>query len=94
MGNKFHGEADMFLYYDTAPSLWNALSQMYAHAHNDVHIFELYQEIAHTSQFTLGLIMVEFFGYIQARWEELALYEPLTALLPKVASFVPKCLSR
>ncbi|KAL7172922.1 hypothetical protein ACSBR2_032400 [Camellia fascicularis] len=84
----------MFLYCDTVPSLCNALSQMYAHAHNDVHIFELYQEIAHTSQSTLGLIMAEFFGYTQARWEELAQYEPLIELLPKAASLVPKCLAR
>ena len=30
---------NMFMYCDTVPRLWAALTQMYAHARNDVHIF-------------------------------------------------------
>ena len=39
----------MFMYYDTIHGLWTALSKMYAHAHNDSRIFELYRDISHAS---------------------------------------------
>ena len=67
----------MFIYNDTVHSLWTALSQMYAHAHHDSRIFELYREIARASQETLGLSVADYFGFLQSRWEELAQYEPL-----------------
>ncbi|GMQ07447.1 hypothetical protein CsSME_00051628 [Camellia sinensis var. sinensis] len=49
----------IFLYCDTVSSLCCALSEMYAHAHNDARIFELYQDIARASQSALGLSVSE-----------------------------------
>ncbi|GMQ01147.1 hypothetical protein CsSME_00047889 [Camellia sinensis var. sinensis] len=74
--------------------LWQALSQMYAHAHNDACIFELHQDIARASQSSLGLFIAEFSGYLQALWEELAQYESLTNLPPETAPLVSKRLAR
>ncbi|GFZ07959.1 hypothetical protein Acr_19g0008960 [Actinidia rufa] len=68
----------MFMYHETVHGLWTALTQMYAHARNESRIFELYREISHASQTTLGLSVADFFGYLQTRWEELAQYEPLS----------------
>ncbi|KAF8404481.1 hypothetical protein HHK36_009366 [Tetracentron sinense] len=51
---------------------------MYAHAHYDSRIFELYQDISHASQAALRLLVADFFCYLQTRWEELARYEPLS----------------
>ncbi|GFY95250.1 hypothetical protein Acr_10g0006350 [Actinidia rufa] len=68
----------MFMYHDTVHGLWTALTQMYAHARNESRIFELYREISHASQTTLGLSVADYFGYLQTRWEELAQYEPLS----------------
>ncbi|GFY97193.1 hypothetical protein Acr_11g0014990 [Actinidia rufa] len=68
----------MFMYHDTVHRLWTALTQMYAHAHNESRIFELYREISHASQTTLGLSVADYFAYLQTRWEELAQYEPLS----------------
>ncbi|XP_028120352.1 uncharacterized protein LOC114317794 [Camellia sinensis] len=84
----------MFLYCDTVPSLWQTLSQMYAHAHNDARILKLYQDIAQASQSSLGLSVAEFFGYLQACWEELAQYELLTNLPPEAAFLMSKRLAR
>ena len=67
----------MFIYHDTVHGLRTALSKMYAHAHNDSSIFELNRDISHASQATLGLIVADFFCYLQTRWEELAQHEPL-----------------
>ena len=69
---------NMFMYHRTVFDLWTALNQMYAHAHSDSRIFELYQDISHASQATLGLSVGDYFGYLQTRWEELAQYEPLS----------------
>ena len=66
----------MFIYNDTVHSLWTALSQMYAHAHHDSRIFELYREIARASQEILGLSVADYFGLLQSLWQELAQYEP------------------
>ncbi|GFY86486.1 hypothetical protein Acr_05g0001250 [Actinidia rufa] len=68
----------MFMYHDTVHGLWTALKQMYAHARNESRIFELYRDISHASQPALGLLVVDYFGYLQTRWEELAQYEPLS----------------
>ncbi|GFY96557.1 hypothetical protein Acr_11g0008630 [Actinidia rufa] len=68
----------MFMYHDTVHGLWTALTQMYAHARNESRIFELYREISHSSQTSLGLSIADYFGYLQTRWEELAQYEPLS----------------
>ena len=38
--------------------------------------------------------MVDYFGYLQSRWEELAQYEPLSDFLAKAASIVVTRLSR
>ncbi|GFY98953.1 hypothetical protein Acr_13g0003540 [Actinidia rufa] len=75
----------MFIYNDTVHSLWNALSQMYAHVHHDSRIFELYRKIASASQETLGL-SVDYFRFFQFRWEELAQYEPLSDFLAAIAT--------
>ena len=53
---------------------------MYSHPQSNAHIFELYQEILHASQATLGLSVADYFGYLQTCWEELAQYEPITDL--------------
>ncbi|GFY92444.1 hypothetical protein Acr_08g0008400 [Actinidia rufa] len=71
----------MFMYHDTVHGLWTALTQMYAHARNESRIFELYREISHSSQTSLGLSIADYFGYLQTRWEELAQYEPLSDFL-------------
>ncbi|XP_057505543.1 uncharacterized protein LOC130788863 [Actinidia eriantha] len=68
----------MFMYHDTVHGLWTALKQMYAHARNESRIFELYRDISHASQPALGLLVADYFGYLQTRWEELAQYEPLS----------------
>ncbi|GFY92662.1 hypothetical protein Acr_08g0010580 [Actinidia rufa] len=68
----------MFMYHDTVHGLWTALTQMYAHARNESRIFELYREISHASQTSFGLSVVDYFGYLQTKWEELAQYEPLS----------------
>lgn len=52
--------AYMFMYSDTVSCLWSALTQMYAHAHNDACIFELYENISHAYQSALGFSMAEF----------------------------------
>ncbi|KAG5567467.1 hypothetical protein RHGRI_002876 [Rhododendron griersonianum] len=85
---------NMFMYCDTAPRLWAALTQMYAHARNDVRIYELYQEISHAKQEVLNLSVAEFFGYLQSRWEELAQYEPMSDFPAETASIVVKRLTR
>ncbi|KAG5523985.1 hypothetical protein RHGRI_030852 [Rhododendron griersonianum] len=85
---------NMFMYYDTAPRLWASLTQMYAHARNDIRIYELYQEISHASQETLKLSVAEFFGYLQSRWEELAQYEPMSDFPADAASIMVKRLNR
>lgn len=69
---------NMFMYHETADSLWKALTKMYAHSHNEARIFELHQEISHASQESLGLSVSEFFGYLQVRWDELAQYDPVS----------------
>ncbi|GFY90253.1 indole-3-acetic acid inducible 9 [Actinidia rufa] len=51
---------------------------MYAHARNESRIFELYRDISHASQPALGLLVADYFGYLQTRWEELAQYEPFS----------------
>lgn len=58
----FFNSTDMFMHHDTALCLWVALRQMYAHSRNDVHIFELYQEISHASQEALQLLVAELSG--------------------------------
>ncbi|GFZ08908.1 hypothetical protein Acr_20g0007160 [Actinidia rufa] len=45
---------------------------MYAHARNESRIFELYRDISHAFQATLGLSIADYFGYLWTRWEELA----------------------
>ncbi|KAE9466932.1 hypothetical protein C3L33_01159, partial [Rhododendron williamsianum] len=85
---------NMFMYCDTAPRLWASLTQMYAHARNDIRIYELYQEISHASQETLKLSVAEFFGYLQSRWEELAQYEPMSDFPADAASIMVKRLNR
>ncbi|KAF8396921.1 hypothetical protein HHK36_018556 [Tetracentron sinense] len=60
------------------PKVEHALTKMYAHAHCDSRIFELYRDISHASQAALGFSIADFFGYLQTRWEELAQYEPLS----------------
>ena len=77
-----------FMYHDSVYGLWTALNQMYSHARNDVRIFELYQDVSHTSQAALVLLVVDYFGYLQSRWKELAQYEPLNDLPPDAASIV------
>ena len=69
---------NMFMYHRNVLDLWNALNKMYAHAHSDSRIFELYQDISHASQSVLGLSVADFFGYLQTRWEELSQYEPIS----------------
>jgi hypothetical protein len=78
----------LFMYHDIVNGLWTALCQMYAHAHNDAHICELYRDVYHASQATLGLSVVDFFGYLQFRWEELAQYKPLSDFLADAAFIV------
>uniref|UniRef100_A0A2N9IN76 GAG-pre-integrase domain-containing protein n=1 Tax=Fagus sylvatica TaxID=28930 RepID=A0A2N9IN76_FAGSY len=58
--------------------------EMYAHARNNVRIFELYQDVSHACQAALGPSVVNYFGYLQSRWEELAQYEPLSDLPPDI----------
>ena len=65
----------MFMYHSIVHGLWTTLSKMYAHTPSDSRIFELYQEISHASQASLGLFVIDYFGYLQTRWEELAQYE-------------------
>ena len=77
-----------FMYHDTMNRLWTASCQMYAHARNDARIFQLYQDVSHASQATLGLSVVDYFGYLQYGWEELAQYEPLSDFLAEAASIV------
>ncbi|KAG5531494.1 hypothetical protein RHGRI_026197 [Rhododendron griersonianum] len=67
---------------------------MYAHARNDIRIYELYQEISHASQETLKLSVAEFFGYLQSRWEEFAQYEPMSDFPADAASIMVKRLNR
>ncbi|KAG5557146.1 hypothetical protein RHGRI_007420 [Rhododendron griersonianum] len=67
---------------------------MYAHAHSDARIFELYQDISHASQETLGLSVAVYFDYLLSRWDELAQYEPLSEFPIEVASIVVKQQSR
>ena len=69
---------NMFMYHRNVFDLWTALNKMYAHAHCDSRVFELYQDISHASQSTLGLSVPDYFGYLQTRWEELSQYEPLS----------------
>ncbi|KAF8398650.1 hypothetical protein HHK36_014505 [Tetracentron sinense] len=69
---------NMFLYHDIVHGLWIAMTKMYAHAHCDSRIFELYRDISHASQDAFGLSLADFFGYLQTRWEELAQCEPLS----------------
>ena len=57
----------MFMYHSTVHDLWTALSKMYAHAHSNSRIFELYQEISHASQAALGLSVTDYFGYLQTQ---------------------------
>jgi hypothetical protein len=83
-----------FMYHDTVNGLWTALCQMYAHARNDARIFELYQDVSHASQAALGLSVVDYFGYLQSRWEELAPYEPFSDFPVETASIVVTRLSR
>uniref|UniRef100_A0A2N9IER4 Reverse transcriptase Ty1/copia-type domain-containing protein n=1 Tax=Fagus sylvatica TaxID=28930 RepID=A0A2N9IER4_FAGSY len=83
-----------FMYHDTVNGLWTALCQMYAHARNDARIFELYQDVSHASQAVLGLTVVDYFGYLQSRWEELAQYEPLSDFPAEAASIVVTRLGR
>uniref|UniRef100_A0A2N9EE62 Reverse transcriptase Ty1/copia-type domain-containing protein n=1 Tax=Fagus sylvatica TaxID=28930 RepID=A0A2N9EE62_FAGSY len=83
-----------FMYHDTVNGLWTALCQMYAHARNDARIFELYQDVSHASQAALGLSVVDYFGYLQSCWEELAQYEPLSDFPAEAASIVVTRLSR
>ena len=83
-----------FMYHDTVNGLWTALCQMYAHARNDARIFELYQDVSHASQAALGLSVVDYFGYLQSCWEELAQYEALSDFPTEAASIVVTRLSR
>ncbi|GFS40766.1 hypothetical protein Acr_00g0070400 [Actinidia rufa] len=82
----------MFIYNDTI--LWTALSQMYAHAHHDSRIFELYREIVRASHETLGLFVADYFGFLQSRWEELAQYEPLSDFPATAAAIISQRLAR
>jgi hypothetical protein len=77
-----------FMYHDTVNGFWTALCQMYAHAHNDARICELYQDVYHTFQAALGLLVADFFGYLQSHWEELAQYEPLSDFPADAASIM------
>ncbi|GFY98171.1 hypothetical protein Acr_12g0007120 [Actinidia rufa] len=77
----------MFMYHDTVHGLWTALKQMYTHARNESRIFELYRDISHASQPALGLLVADYFGYLQTRWEELAQYEPLSDFPSDGAAF-------
>ncbi|GFY97530.1 hypothetical protein Acr_12g0000710 [Actinidia rufa] len=68
----------VFMYHDMVPLLWSSLTKMYAHAHNEARIFELYREIHQASQASLSFSVADYFAYLQSRWEELAQYEPLS----------------
>ncbi|GFY88523.1 phosphatidylinositol-4-phosphate 5-kinase family protein [Actinidia rufa] len=50
--------------------------KMYAHARYESWLFELYWDISHSSQATLGFSVADYFGYLQTRWEELTQYKP------------------
>ena len=59
-----------------------------------IEFLTFHREIACASQATWGILIVEFFGYLQSRWEELAQYEPLSEFLVETASLVAKRLNR
>ena len=84
----------MFLYHDNVHGLWNSLTWMYSDEQSGSWIFELHWEIARASQATLDISIVDFFGYLQSRWEELAQYEPLSEFPVETTSFVAKHLNR
>ena len=83
-----------FMYQDIINSLWTILCQMYVHARNGAGICELYWDVYHASQAALGLSVVDYFGYLQSRWEELAQYEPLSDFPADAASIVASRLNR
>ncbi|GFS29764.1 hypothetical protein Acr_00g0008280 [Actinidia rufa] len=79
----------MFIYNDTIQSLWTALSQMYAHAHHDSQIFDLYIErLLEPHKETLEFSVADYFGFLQSRWEELAQYEHLGDFLTEASVVV------
>uniref|UniRef100_A0A2N9GKI4 Uncharacterized protein n=1 Tax=Fagus sylvatica TaxID=28930 RepID=A0A2N9GKI4_FAGSY len=51
-------------------------------------------DVSHAFQAALGLSVVDYFGYLQSRWEELTQYEPLSDLPPNAASIVLAHLTR
>lgn len=63
---------------------------MFAHSSKNALIFKLYSEISHASQEVLNLLVSEFYGYLQTRWEELAKYERLCDMPEEAASFLAK----
>ncbi|GFZ14503.1 hypothetical protein Acr_24g0006930 [Actinidia rufa] len=67
---------------------------MYAHAHHDSRIFELYRKLDRVSQETLGLSVANYFGFFQSRWEELAQYESLSDFLAIATTIVSQQLAR
>ncbi|KAK1265656.1 hypothetical protein QJS04_geneDACA014974 [Acorus gramineus] len=83
---------NMFMYHDTVDSLWAALKKTYGHARNDSRIYELYKDIAQATQGTQSV--TDYFGFLQARWEELAHYEPLSELPKDAATIVVGRLQR
>ncbi|GFZ09690.1 hypothetical protein Acr_21g0002890 [Actinidia rufa] len=97
LGWLFNSMEDMiyhiFIYNDNVNSLWTALSQMYAHAHHDFWIFELYLEIVRASQDTLGLSIADYFSFLQSRWEELTQYEHLSDFFAAAATIASPAIS-
>lgn len=85
---------NMFMFHDSVATLWEALTRTYSHGKNDARIFELYREVSHASQVSLGLSVADYFIYLQTRWEELAHYEPLTEFPTDAATLVQSRIDR
>ncbi|KAA8517542.1 hypothetical protein F0562_017828 [Nyssa sinensis] len=76
----------MFMYHDVVSRLWTALTKMYAHARNDSPIYQLYRDIFRATQD--DLLVLDYFGYLQTRWEKLSHYKPLSNLSSDAAKLI------
>lgn len=63
---------ELFVFYETIDLLWTTLTEMYSKTHNEVKIYELYQELSQATQGTMSV--TSYFGYVKKRWEEFCVY--------------------
>jgi gag-polypeptide of LTR copia-type len=75
--NSLHSQlTEIFVHYETAKEIWDAITDQHNHQSNNSHIFQIKKDI---TQLTQGSKTVsELIGQVKSKYQELKLYRPIT----------------